>query len=44
MYFMGLLLIILALIDLRLGSIRISLGEMLGKLWGREMLSDQQMI
>jgi len=44
MYFMGLLLIILALIDLRLGSIRISLGEMLGQLWGREMLSDQQMI
>ena len=44
MYFMGLLLIILALIDLRLGSIRISLGEMLGQLWGKEMLSDQQMI
>ena len=44
MYFMGLLLIVLALIDLRLGSINISLGEMLGQLWGREVLSDQQMI
>ena len=44
MYSMGLLLIVLVLIDLRLGSIRISLGEMLGHLWGGEELSDQQLV
>ena len=44
MYFMGLLLIVLALIDLRLGSIRISLGDIMGHLWGGEELSDQQLV
>jgi iron complex transport system permease protein len=44
MYSMGLLLIVLFLIDLRLGSIRISLGEMVGHLWGGEKLSDQQVV
>jgi ABC-type Fe3+-siderophore transport system permease subunit len=44
MYFMGLLLIVLALIDLRLGSIRISLGDITGHLWGGEELSDQQLV
>lgn len=44
MYFMGLLLIVLALIDLRLGSIRISLGEMIGQVLGKEVLSEQQLI
>jgi len=41
---MGLLLIALFLIDLRLGSIRISLGDILGHLWGGEKLSDQQWV
>lgn len=44
MYFMGLLLIVLALIDLRLGSIRISLGDITGHLWGGKELSDQQLV
>ena len=44
MYSMGLLLIVLVLIDLRLGSIRISLGEIVGHLWGGEELSDQQLV
>ncbi len=44
MYFMGLLLIVLALIDLRLGSIRISLGDIVGHLSGGKELSDQQLI
>ncbi|TFH27143.1 MAG: iron ABC transporter permease [Bacteroidia bacterium] len=44
MYSMGLLLIVLFLIDLRLGSIRISLGEIVGHLWGGEKLSDQQVV
>jgi iron complex transport system permease protein len=44
MYFMGLLLIVLVLLDLRLGSIRISLGEMLAHLFGQEKLSEQQWI
>ena len=44
MYIMGLLLIVLALVDVRLGSIRISLGEILGHLFGGEELSDQQLV
>jgi iron complex transport system permease protein len=44
MYSMGLLLIVLVLIDLRLGSIRISLGDIFGHLWGGEELSDQQLV
>jgi iron complex transport system permease protein len=44
MYFMGLLLIALVLLDLRLGSIRISLGDMLGFLLGKGELSDQQQV
>ncbi len=44
MYFMGFLLLVLVVLDLRLGSIRITLGEMLGQLLGREVLSDQQLI
>ena len=44
MYFMGFLLLVLAVMDLRLGSIRITLGEMLGQLLGRGTLSDQQMV
>lgn len=44
LYFMGLLLIALFLIDLRLGSIRISLGDILGHVWGGEKLSDQQWV
>lgn len=44
MYFMGLLLIVLVLLDLRLGSIRISLLEMLGHLFGQEKLSEQKWI
>ena len=44
MYFMGLLLIVLVLLDLRLGSIRISFIEMLGHLFGQEKLSEQQWI
>jgi iron complex transport system permease protein len=44
LYFLGLLLIALFLIDLRLGSIRISLGDILGHLWGGEKLSDQQWV
>jgi len=44
MYFMGLLLIALVLLDLRLGSIRISLGDMLGFLLGGGELSDQQQV
>jgi len=44
MYFMGLLLIALVLLDLRLGSIRISLGDMLGHLLGSGELSDQQRV
>jgi iron complex transport system permease protein len=43
-YFMGLLLIVLVLIDLRLGSIHISLGEILGHLLGGKELSDQQLV
>jgi iron complex transport system permease protein len=44
MYIMGLLLIVLALVDVRLGSIRISLGDILGHLFGGEELSDQQLV
>ena len=44
MYFMGLLLIALVLLDLRLGSIHISLGDMLGFLLGKGELSDQQQV
>jgi iron complex transport system permease protein len=44
MYFMGLLLIALVLLDLRLGSIRISLGDMLGHFFGGAELSDQQRV
>jgi len=44
MYFMGFLLLVLIVLDLRLGSIRITLGEMLGQLLGRETLSDQQLV
>ena len=44
MYFIGLLLIALTLIDLRLGSIHISLGEIVGHLWGGKELSDQQLV
>jgi len=44
MYLMGLLLIVLVLLDLRLGSIRISLGDMLGHLFGQETLNEQQWV
>lgn len=44
MYIMGLLLIVLALIDVRLGSIHISLRDMLGHLWGGDQLSEQQVV
>lgn len=44
MYIMGLLLIVLALIDVRLGSIHISLRDILGHLWGGEQLSEQQVV
>ena len=44
MYIMGLLLIVLALVDVRLGSIHISLGEILRHLFGGEELSDQQLV
>ena len=44
MYIMGLLLLVLVLLDLRLGSISISLGEMLNHLFGQEELSDQQWV
>lgn len=41
-YFLGLLLIALFLLDLRIGSISISLKDMLGHLTGRASLSEQQ--
>lgn len=44
MYFMGLLLIVLALIDLRLGSMQITLGEIVQHLRGGEELSDSQLV
>jgi iron complex transport system permease protein len=44
MYFMGFLLLVLVVLDLRLGSVRITLGEMLGQLLGRGVLSDQQLV
>jgi len=44
MYFMGLLLFVLALIDLRLGSMQISLGEIVQHLRGGEELSDSQLV
>ena len=43
-YVLGLLLIALFLLDLRIGSISISLGEILGHLRGRNELSDQQLL
>lgn len=44
MYFMGLLLIVLALIDLRLGSMHISLGDIVRHLRGVEELSNSQLV
>lgn len=43
-YLLGLLLMVLFLLDLRLGSFPISLGEILAHLRGRTELSDQQML
>lgn len=43
-YVLGLLLIALFLLDLSLGSLSIGLGEILGHLRGRSVLSDQQML
>jgi len=43
-YVLGLLLIALFLLDIRLGSISIGLGEMLGHLLGKSELSDQQLL
>ena len=43
-YVMGLLLIALFLLDLRLGSISITLGEILDHLRGRNPLSEKQLI
>lgn len=44
MYIMGLLLIVLALVDIRLGSIHISWRDILGHLGGGEQLSEQQVV
>jgi len=41
---MGLLLVTLFLLDIRLGTISITYSEMLGQLFGRSDLSDQQLI
>ncbi|MEA3462990.1 MAG: iron chelate uptake ABC transporter family permease subunit, partial [Bacteroidota bacterium] len=41
-YFLGLLLIALFLLDLRIGSLSITLKDMLGHLTGRASLSEQQ--
>ena len=43
-YVLGLLLLALFLLDIRLGTIPIGLGEMLGHLFGRSSLSDQQLL
>ncbi len=43
-YFLGLLLIALFLLDIRLGSISISFGDMLGHLTGKGTLSEQQVL
>jgi len=44
MCFMGLLLVALVLLDLRLGSIRITWSDMFRQVWGQKVLSDQQWI
>ncbi|MCD4710519.1 MAG: iron ABC transporter permease, partial [Bacteroidales bacterium] len=43
-YFLGLLLVILFLVDIRLGSISIPFNDMLGHLLGWSELSDQQLV
>ena len=43
-YILGLLLVVLFLLDLRLGSISITLGDMWGHLLGRSTLSEQQLV
>ncbi|MCK4881163.1 MAG: iron ABC transporter permease [Bacteroidales bacterium] len=43
-YFLGLLLIALFLLDIRLGSISITFSDMMGHLLGRSELSDQQLV
>jgi iron complex transport system permease protein len=43
-YFLGLLLVALFLLDIRLGTISITFSDMLGHLFGRSKLSDQQLI
>ena len=43
-YVLGLLLIALFLLDLRIGSLSISLKEILGHIMGRDELSDQQLL
>lgn len=43
-YLLGLLLIALFLLDIRLGAISITFGDMIGHLLGKSVLSDQQLI
>jgi cobalamin transport system permease protein len=43
-YMLGLLLVALFLLDIRLGSIHISFGDMWGQLLGKSLLSEQQLV
>jgi iron complex transport system permease protein len=44
MIFLALLIVVLMLLELRLGSVRITLVNMLHQLWGKEFLTDQQLV
>jgi iron complex transport system permease protein len=44
MIFLALLIVVLMLFELRLGSVRITLVNMLHQLWGKEFLTDQQLV